>query len=69
VVAVIAFIVGGIVFIAVAAIVVGAMDISPSSTSHWRRVAEERRRRWEERVPELHGGAEPGGAVDDWDDD
>jgi hypothetical protein len=69
VVAVIAFIVGGIVFIAVAAIVVGAMDVSLSSTSHWRRVAEERRRKWEERVLEMHGGAEPGTAIDDWDDD
>jgi hypothetical protein len=70
VVAVIAFIVGGIVFIAIAALVVGAMDISPSASSHWRRIAEERRREWEERVLELqHGGAEPGTPNDDWDDD
>jgi hypothetical protein len=70
VVAVIAFIVGGIVFLTVAAMVVGVMDIRPSSSSHWRRVAEERRREWEERVLELqHGGPEPGTANDDWDDD
>ena len=54
----IAFIVGGIVFIAVAAIVVGVVDAA--GATRWRRVAEERRRNWEERVLELHGGVEPG---------
>jgi hypothetical protein len=67
VVAVIAFIVGGIVFIVIAAIVVGVVDASRAT--RWRQVAEDRRREWEERVLELHGGAEPGTANDDWDDD
>jgi hypothetical protein len=62
----IALIVGGIVFIAVVAIVVGIVDATRAT--RWRRIAEERRREWEERVLELHGGVEPGTA-DEWDDD
>jgi hypothetical protein len=67
VVAVIEFIVVGIVFIAVAAIVVGIVDARRAD--RWRQVAEERRREWEERALELHGGAWPSTANDDWDDD
>jgi hypothetical protein len=63
----IAFIVGGIVFIAVVAIVVGVVDAT--GATRWRRVAEERRREWEERVLELHGGVEPATTSDEWDDD
>jgi hypothetical protein len=63
----IAFIVGGIVFIAVVAIVVGIVDATRAT--RWRRIAEERRREWEERVLELHGGVEPGTTPDEWDDD
>jgi hypothetical protein len=61
-------IVAGIVFLAVAAIVVGIVDATQAAT--WRRVAAERRERWEERVLELHGGIEPATEFDSsWDDD
>jgi hypothetical protein len=63
---VIELIVGGIAFVAVVAVVVGIVDATRAPA--WRRVAAERRREWEERSLELHGGAEPAGP-DDWDDD
>ena len=44
----------GIVFLAVAAIVVGIVDATQAG--RWRQVAAERRERWEERVLELPGG-------------
>jgi regulator of extracellular matrix RemA (YlzA/DUF370 family) len=66
VVAVIALIVVGIAFIVVAALVVGIVDRTRAPAL--RRLAAERRKEWEERVLELHGGVEPA-AQDDWDDD
>ena len=59
-------IVAGIIAITVAAIVVGIVDARRAAD--WRRVAAERREKWEERVRELHGGIEAP-AEPDWDDD
>ncbi len=59
-------IVGGIVLIAVVALIVGIVDATQAPA--WRRVAAKRRQEWEERSLELHGGVEPAGQ-DDWDDD
>jgi hypothetical protein len=65
VVAVIALIAAGVGLIAVVAIVVGVVDAAQAAA--WRRVAAERRRRWEARRPEFHGvdSSDP----DTWDDD
>jgi hypothetical protein len=62
----IALIVAGICFIALAALVVGIVDATRAPA--WRRIAAQRRQEWEDRVPELSGGVEPAGH-DDWDDD
>jgi hypothetical protein len=53
VVAVIAFIALGVVFLAVVAVVVGVID--RAQAPGWRRVAAERRELWESRQPQLHG--------------
>jgi hypothetical protein len=57
-------IVGGIAVIVLIAIVVGIVDAR--SAGSWRRVAAERRRDWEARQLEPHGG-EPW--TDTWQDD
>jgi hypothetical protein len=61
----IAMIVTGVGFIAVVAIVVGIMDAAQASA--WRRIAAERRMRWEARRPEFHGV--DSADTDTWDDD
>jgi hypothetical protein len=58
-------IVAGIITIAVVAIVVGVVDAHRAAD--WRRIAAERREKWEERVRETHGGIEA--PEPDWDDD
>ena len=60
-------IVAGIVFLAVAAIVVGIVDAVHAAS--WRWVAAERRERWEERAMELHGGFDAAEHDSSWDDD
>lgn len=49
----IAMIVAGLVFLTVVAVVVGVIDATRAPT--WRRIAAERRERWESRRPEFHG--------------
>jgi hypothetical protein len=59
----------GIGLLIVVAIVVGIVDATQAST--WREVAAERRRRWEARQVEFHGGVDHGDSYDgdSWDDD
>lgn len=52
-------IIGGLVLLALVAVVVGVVDAAQASA--WRRIAADRRERWESRQPELHGRFEPSG--------
>lgn len=52
----------GVAFIVVVAIVVGIVDAAQAPT--WRRIAAERRARWEARRPEFHG-VDPESSDDD----
>ena len=67
----IVMIAAGIGFLVLVAIVVGIVDARQATT--WRRIAAERRERWEARQPQLHGldpGADHSTHDDDsWDDD
>lgn len=69
-VAVITLIVAGLGLLVLVAIVVGIVEAAQAPA--WRRIAKERRARWEARQPQLHGHAAYGPyAYDDesWDDD
>lgn len=57
-----ALIIGGLVLLALVAVVVGVVDAAQASA--WRRIAADRRERWESRRPELHGRFEPSGGPD-----
>jgi hypothetical protein len=61
----IAVIAAGVGFIVVIAIIVGIVDATQAPT--WRRIAAERRMRWEARQPQLHG-VDPH-EHESWDDD
>ncbi|MGH3588732.1 MAG: hypothetical protein ACRDQ0_20680 [Pseudonocardia sp.] len=63
----IAVIIAGLVFLALVAIVVGIVDAVQAST--WRRIAAERRERWEARQPQMHGIDPYAGYDPEWDDD
>jgi hypothetical protein len=55
-------IVAGLAFIIAVAVTVGVVDALQAPT--WRRIAAERRERWESRQLQLHGGPDP----DNWDE-
>ncbi|HLU56255.1 MAG TPA: hypothetical protein VKZ81_12415 [Pseudonocardia sp.] len=66
----ITLIVAGLGLLVLVAIVVGIVEAAQAPA--WRRIAKERRARWEARQPQLHGHAAYGPyAYDDesWDDD
>jgi hypothetical protein len=64
----IAVIIAGLVFLVLVAIVVGIVDTT--QRPRWRRIAAERRERWEARQPQLHG-VDPHAEheSESWDDD
>ncbi len=63
----IALIVGGLVLLAMLAVVVGVVDSARASA--WRRIAAARREQWETRRPEFHGSASEAWSPQVWDED
>lgn len=63
----ITLIVGGLILLALIAVVVGVVDAAQASA--WRRIAAARRERWESRQPELHGRFELYSSPEPWDED